>query len=1157
MRPIQLQMSGLQSYRELQTIQFGQLVDAGVFGIFGPTGSGKSSILDAITLALYGKVERASGGTQAIMNHAEQTLFVSFTFELTNAVGTERYQVERQFKRGTETSINSTITRLLHIKENETIVLADKAGEVNQQVQQILGLSMQDFTRAVVLPQGKFAEFLTLTGKDRRQMLQRLFHLEQYGDHLSAKVSSKVKETDSSVKQLAAEQAGLGDASEQALQEANARLAQAEEEAVRSRQLLAQQEKNYEEQKQVFEWQQEKEKLELDARKQQEQEPDIREKELLLQKDEQADRVKPYLEQHGLAVNDVRTSQAQLEQATAHQQAAEIAHQTAADKSDLAQQELAREEGPLMLRLDQLEQALVIQQELNQVQAQIQTAQKQEAEAKSHVARLQTEITKQEETKQKAILKQTALKEQLKTVETSASSRQLLQKAVHEKKTFEQLQLQGEEAQKSKADKAAAYAAVERNKQQWLALQGELQSEIAAWLKQSDDTGAGIQSQISGFSAFVPELQAFLDEQKRRWKMEERHALAALLANDLQDGEQCPVCGSTEHPFLNSKEGSAADDGLNKPDNAEAHIHQGEQLLQLAKELVFTHNQLLRKWGALHQQALELSVSSQAEAEGQAYLAWRQVAAGTAEETAISRGEGQTEITIEGLTSKWENTASLAQSQQNAFETLESVYNRLQKEQVRCDQQLVQVNAQLEAADQLRHEAESKLKLLQISLDEKRQSWQETFAELVWEQVEQQLDSLLESERLADELRSRIEKSVPFLEELTRNIEVLQRELLEQDRTALQLHERLQGLAQLAADKSRQLALRAPGAAVPQFIAEATSALERLRQLAQQTKLAHAQAQREQLQAAQRYSAAAEAAAAAARQLAQTERALHSALEENGFASREAAAAAALAPEQRRLWAQLAAEHREREQALRAQLAQLAAKLQGRVLSAAEWALTQAQLSAAKAAAEAALEARAKAAQGASELAVRHTRWRELETRRIEQAAQLERLGKLQAVLKANAFVEYLAEEQLMQVSRAASERLGELTRRRYAIEVDSGGGFVIRDDANGGVKRPVSTLSGGETFLTSLALALALSAQIQLKGEYPLEFFFLDEGFGTLDQDLLDMVIGALEKLHMDSLAVGVISHVPELRARLTRKLIVHPAEPSGRGSRIVLEEL
>nr|WP_238555846.1 SbcC/MukB-like Walker B domain-containing protein [Paenibacillus alvei] len=142
-----------------------------------------------------------------------------------------------------------------------------------------------------------------------------------------------------------------------------------------------------------------------------------------------------------------------------------------------------------------------------------------------------------------------------------------------------------------------------------------------------------------------------------------------------------------------------------------------------------------------------------------------------------------------------------------------------------------------------------------------------------------------------------------------------------------------------------------------------------------------------------------------------------------------------------------------------------------------------------------------------------------------------------------------------MQVSRAASERLKSLTKQRYALEVDSGGGFVIRDDGNGGIRRPVSTLSGGETFLTSLALALALSSQIQLRGKYPLEFFFLDEGFGTLDPELLDTVVTALEKLHSDRLSVGVISHVPELRARLARKLAVLPAEQAGQGSRIVME--
>jgi exonuclease SbcC len=181
----------------------------------------------------------------------------------------------------------------------------------------------------------------------------------------------------------------------------------------------------------------------------------------------------------------------------------------------------------------------------------------------------------------------------------------------------------------------------------------------------------------------------------------------------------------------------------------------------------------------------------------------------------------------------------------------------------------------------------------------------------------------------------------------------------------------------------------------------------------------------------------------------------------------------------------------------------------------------------------------------------------ELENRRESLEQLHERLGKLQSVLRANAFVEFIAEEQLMQVSRAASERLGQLTRRRYALEVDSGGGFVIRDDANGGIRRPVTTLSGGETFLASLALALALSAQIQLRGRYPLEFFFLDEGFGTLDPDLLETVVSSLERLHMERLTVGVISHVPELKMRLPRRLIVHPAEPGGRGSRISIETL
>ncbi|HEY8890120.1 MAG TPA: SbcC/MukB-like Walker B domain-containing protein, partial [Clostridium sp.] len=164
-------------------------------------------------------------------------------------------------------------------------------------------------------------------------------------------------------------------------------------------------------------------------------------------------------------------------------------------------------------------------------------------------------------------------------------------------------------------------------------------------------------------------------------------------------------------------------------------------------------------------------------------------------------------------------------------------------------------------------------------------------------------------------------------------------------------------------------------------------------------------------------------------------------------------------------------------------------------------------------------------------------------------------LRELDTLIQGNRFVEYVATKQLKYISMEASKRLKDITRGRYALELDADGAFVMRDDFNGGTRRETNTLSGGETFLTSLCLALALSSQIQLKGSAPLEFFFLDEGFGTLDTDLLDVVMNSLEKLHSSTLSVGIISHVEELRNRVPIKLIVTPAQQGEGGSKVKLE--
>jgi exonuclease SbcC len=229
--------------------------------------------------------------------------------------------------------------------------------------------------------------------------------------------------------------------------------------------------------------------------------------------------------------------------------------------------------------------------------------------------------------------------------------------------------------------------------------------------------------------------------------------------------------------------------------------------------------------------------------------------------------------------------------------------------------------------------------------------------------------------------------------------------------------------------------------------------------------------------------------------------------------------------------------------------------LQGQSLTAEQWSIWQETLNVARDERDNTMKAVAVAESSYQEVQQRHTRWMDLAKKEAVYTDRHGRLQDLNTLFRGHAFVDFLSGQQLQQVAWEASAHLGMLTRFRYALEVASDGSFIIRDDASGGYKRAVHTLSGGETFLTSLALALALSAQIQLRGRYPLQFFFLDEGFGSLDQELLDVAMTALERLHLASLHVGVISHVPEMRNRILRRLIVEPAQPGERGSRILAD--
>ena len=164
--------------------------------------------------------------------------------------------------------------------------------------------------------------------------------------------------------------------------------------------------------------------------------------------------------------------------------------------------------------------------------------------------------------------------------------------------------------------------------------------------------------------------------------------------------------------------------------------------------------------------------------------------------------------------------------------------------------------------------------------------------------------------------------------------------------------------------------------------------------------------------------------------------------------------------------------------------------------------------------------------------------------------------SKLKAAVTGNrsnkTLMEYVATEYLRDVCNAASKTLLSLTGGRYFLLYEDGD-FYVGDNFHGGIRRLVKTLSGGETFLVSLSLALSLSAEICKKSLRPIEFFFLDEGFGTLDEKLVDTVMDVLGKLSK-SFTIGLISHVEELKHRIENKILVSGATET-KGSELRLE--
>jgi exonuclease SbcC len=150
---------------------------------------------------------------------------------------------------------------------------------------------------------------------------------------------------------------------------------------------------------------------------------------------------------------------------------------------------------------------------------------------------------------------------------------------------------------------------------------------------------------------------------------------------------------------------------------------------------------------------------------------------------------------------------------------------------------------------------------------------------------------------------------------------------------------------------------------------------------------------------------------------------------------------------------------------------------------------------------------------------------------------EMERWQKLAEVMPANKLRDFALEAMFELLINFANNQLSAITSR-YALKALNMKDMVVIDRWNAGEERPVETLSGGESFLVSLSLALALSELSQ--GQSKLESLFLDEGFGTLDPETLDAALSALESLRLSGRTIGVISHIDQLTRRIPVRIEV-----------------
>ncbi|MDF2523006.1 MAG: putative exonuclease [Clostridiales bacterium] len=1209
LRPKFLEIEGLQSFKDKQIVDFDKLGETGLFGIFGPTGSGKSTILDGITLALYGNVQRAGRGTQGIMNADENTVYVSFTFELLKEGGRKSYKVERTYKRkkDSDSSVEVKLARLFEIAAGNNLIIADKPAEVTQKIEELLGLQLEDFTRSVVLPQNKFQEFLLLDKAKKRDMMERIFYLEEYGRNLSEKVNRKLSSIKLKLSEIEGAMSMLGDVSEKALIESERKLFEVRKLRESIDEQLKITEIQYIQAKEVWdittEFQEvsDREKDHLTMQRQVKCNKEQYERAI------KADKMSEIIGKYEEILTLLHDTKHQLDMITSQIPELEENLQKSKSEYDEVLKTRLREQPLLVERKTKLLDALHLSKEVIGIDEELVLLREQYKARKSALEEKEKLIEKAKfaiEEKQNNI---NALKQEIEGSKVDIEYKKLIDKGVRLEEELDntrteivQLKVQKEELstktallaevinkllqQKTACSKDIIAYKVQleqhvilmpENKDMLMQELTQLheQKTLLDGLKikhqalnlinekleklnlekiritneyvQSVDKKGQINREIEG-------LKNELDKLKSNIEIDSAHLLSKLLV----EGSPCPVCGSSHHP--NPAPSSKKSTKESESGKLEQKLEQLELAEQIFKEQETSCIRIEEQLKTMENQIGQLIMEKLSmEKDIEKHLSNMQ-------EEFYNLDINQIDIELDRKDQIYLNKLKALEDWDKKSEELKNCISDIdvQLSKLTIDESSKQVEYKFQKASlQQKEEALNKLLDDHSRIKESFIKLQEEVS--IGDRYNHGINNFHGKKQLMEDgerQRNELEKRLYDEEESLRVLRITAEDLLTQRQSlGVEFDEvRTQGeiLRSKKEEKENKLLGIAGNENIEQAIIKVESSLtafqdkeQKLNELLKELEDKYNKACTTKQMLLNQHDIYKSS-------LSREEKLLFAGLKENNFLDIEDAQKAKLSNEYKESLKTNIEKFEEELKSLKTQKEILQKKLGDRSITEEAWKEAERIYKEKLELKERGISDYESAKNTFANIKNSFDRWIILNDQKIEKSRKKELLEQIQKLLKGNSFVEYISEERLRYIAREASDTLGVLTKFKYALELDTENGFVIRDNANGGVCRMVSSLSGGETFLTSLSLALALSSQIQLKGQSPLEFFFLDEGFGTLDSSLLDTVVDSLERLSDTNRVIGLISHVPELKHRISRRLIVEPPVPGGFGSRVTIEK-